>query len=359
LKILDWYIIRKFIGTFFFAIIILAVIACVIDYSEKLNDFQKNNAPFWEIANYFKNFVPHISALLYPLFIFIATIFFTSKLAYKSEITAMLATGMPFNRFLRPYAIGAAFLGGLSLLANHWLVPIADKGRLVFEKKYVFQKVTNSDRNVHLQLAPNLLVYVENYDYSANVGYHFTAEKIEGIKLKEKTFADRITYDYDKKEWTLSQVTIRRNDSLKESLEIIPELVLKLPFTPRDLREDEDLKETLTTPELTAFIAKQRMHGNDNLNYYYVEKYRRTAQPFAGFILTIIGVCIASRKVRGGSGIHLALGIAICAVYMLFLQFSTTFSTKAGLNPLLAVWIPNFIAGIAAYFIYRRQTRGR
>lgn len=359
MKILDWYIIRKFIGTFFFAIIILAVIACVIDYSEKLNDFQKNQAPFWAIVNYFKNFVPHISALLYPLFIFIATIFFTSKLAYKSEITAMLATGMSFNRFLRPYAIGAAFLGGISLLANHWIVPNADKDRLEFEKKYVFQKVTSSDKNVHLQLAPNLLIYVENYDYSSNTGYHFTAEKIDGIKLREKTFADRISYDYEKNEWILSQVTIRRNDSLKETLETIPELTRKFPFTPKDLREDEDLKETLTTPELNAFIAKQKLHGNENLNYYYVEKYRRTAQPFAGFILSIIGVCIASRKVRGGSGIHLALGIAICAVYMLFLQFSTTFSTKAGLNPLLAVWIPNFIAAIAAFFIYRRQTAGR
>lgn len=359
MKILDWYIIRKFVGTFFFAIIILAVIACVIDYSEKLNDFQKNHAPFWAIVNYFKNFVPHISALLYPLFIFIATIFFTSKLAYKSEITAMLATGMSFNRFLRPYAIGAAFLGCISLLANHWIVPNADKDRLEFEKKYVFQKVTSSDKNVHLQLAPNLLIYVENYDYSSNTGYHFTAEKTDGIKLREKTFADRISYDYEKKDWLLSGVTIRRNDSLKETLETLPELTLKIPFTPKDLREDEDLKETLTTPELNAFIAKQKLHGNENLNYYYVEKYRRTAQPFAGFLLTLIGVCIASRRVRGGSGIHLALGIAICAVYMLFLQFSTTFSTKAGLNPLLAVWIPNFIAAIAAFFIYRRQTRGR
>jgi len=359
LKILDWYIIRKFIGTFFFSIIILAVIACVIDYSEKLNDFEKNHAPFWAILNYFKDFVPHISALLYPLFIFIATIFFTSKLAYKSEIIAMLATGMSFNRFLRPYVIGASFLGILALFANHWIVPIANKERLAFEDKYVHEKVTHSDRNVHLQLSPDLLIYMENYDYSSNTGYHFTAEKINGTLLLEKTMSDHVSYDYAKKIWVMSGVVIRTNDSLGERLQSFPVLSRSYPFTPIDLKEDEDVKEALTTSQLDAFIEKQKLHGNENLNYYYVEKYRRTAQPFAGFILSIIGVCIASRKIRGGSGLHLALGIAICAIYMLCLQFSTTFSTKAGLNPMIAVWIPNVIAMIAGIFIYKRQTKGR
>ncbi|MBS1616396.1 MAG: LptF/LptG family permease [Bacteroidetes bacterium] len=359
MKILDWYIVRKFLGTFFFAILILAVIACVIDLSEKLNDFSSNHAPLLAILNYYKNFVPHISALLYPLFIFIATIFFTSKLAYKSEIVAMLATGMPFNRFLRPYVIGAAFLGSLALLVNHWVVPMANKSRLAFEDKYVHEKVTNSDRNVHMQIAPGLLVYVENYDYANNMGYHFTAEKVEGNRLREKLMADHVSYDSTTKMWHLYQVVIRKNDSLKESLENAGDMLANYPFTPKDLRENSDVKEALTTPQLNHYIAVQRMHGNDNLNIYYVEKYRRTAQPFAGFLLSLIGACIASRRIRGGSGFHLALGIAISAVYMLILQFSTTFSTKAGLNPFIAVWIPNLAAGIVAYFVYRRQASGR
>ena len=359
MKKLDWYIIIKFIGTFFFAIIILAVIACVIDMSEKFNLFVKNRVPALLILNYFKNFVPHISALLYPLFIFIATIFFTSKLSYKSEITAMLATGMSFNRFLRPYIIGAAFLGCLALLANHWVVPIANKDRLSFENKYVHEKITSSDKNVHLQLTPELLVYMQEYNYSSNEGYRFTAERIKGTLLLEKTMADRVSYDSAKRIWTLYGVTVRKNDSVGESLKTMPELSQQYPFTPRDLKEDQEVKETLTTPELNRFIARQQLHGNENLNFYFVEKYRRTAQPFAGFILSMIGVCIASRRIRGGSGFHLAVGIAISAVYMLCLQFSTTFSTKSGLNPMIAVWIPNMIFGIAAIFIYRRQVSGR
>jgi lipopolysaccharide export system permease protein len=359
LKILDWYIVRKFVGTFFFAILILAIIACVIDVSEKLNDFSKNHAPLGAILNYYKNFVPHISALLYPLFIFIATIFFTSKLAYKSEIVAMLATGMPFNRFLRPYVIGAAFLGGLALLVNHWVVPMANKSRLAFEDKYVHEKITSSDRNVHMQLSPGLLIYMESYDYASNTGYHFTAEKIDGTRLLEKLMADHVSYDSTQKMWHLYQVTVRKNDSLKEQLESYGELMATYPFTPKDLKENSDVKEALTTPQLNHYIDVQRLHGNDTLNIYYVEKYRRTAQPFAGFILSIIGACIASRKIRGGSGFHLAVGIAISAIYMLILQFSTTFSTKAGLNPLIAVWIPNFAAGIVAFFVYRRQAAGR
>ncbi len=359
MKKLDWYIIRKFLGTFFFAIIILAVIACVIDFSEKFSIFVKNEVPIVLIANYYKNFVPHISALLYPLFIFIATIFFTSKLAYKSEITAMLATGMSFNRFLRPYIIGAAFLGIVALLANHWIVPIANKDRLGFENRHVHEKVTTSDKNVHLQLTPELLVYIQEYNYTSNEGYHFTAERIKGTQLLQKTKADRISYDPEKKQWHMFGVTVRTNDSIRETLEYLPELVQVYPFTPKDLKEDQEVKETLTTPELDGFIARQQLHGNENLNFYFVEKHRRTAQPFAGFILSMIGVCLASRRIRGGSGFHLAVGIAISAVYMLCLQFSTTFSTKSGLNPFIAVWIPNLLFGIAAVIIYQRQVRGR
>lgn len=359
MKKLDWYIIRKFIGTFFFAILILAIIACVIDFSEKASVFVKNKAPLILILNYFKDFIPHISALLYPLFIFIATIFFTSKLAYKSEITAMLATGMSFNRFLRPYIIGATFLGGLALLANHWIVPMANKERLEFEDRYVHEKITSSDKNVHLQLTPELLVYIESYDYSSNNGYRFTAERIRGTRLLQKTMADRISYDSSKRLWNLYGVTVRTNDTVNETLQTMPELVQQYPFTPLDLKENEDVKEALTTLQLQRYIERQQLHGNENLNFYFVEKHRRTAQPFAGFILSIIGVCISSRRIRGGSGLHLAVGIAISAIYMLCLQFSTTFSTKSGLNPFIAVWIPNMLFGIAAVIIYRNQVRGR
>ncbi len=358
MKKLDWYIVKKFLGTFFYAIIILAVIACVIDLSEKMDDFVTRHAPVMAVLNYFKNFVPHITALLFPLFIFIATIFFTSKLAYKSEIIAILASGVSYQRFLRPYVIGAAFLCTLSLLANHWVVPRANKQRLAFEDTYIHSAALTSDRNVHLRLSPHLYVYVQSYDYSNNIGYRFTAETIDGTLLKEKIMAERASYDSIKGVWKLYTVTTRTNDGVKESLTYTPEMVKQYPsFTPHDLEEDDAIKEALTTPELNRVIAREKLRGRENLNFFYVEKHRRTAQPFAGFILTIIGVCLASRKIRGGSGLHLALGIVISAMYIMAMQMSTTFSTKAGLNPLIAVWIPNFIFGALALYLYRRQVK--
>jgi len=357
IKTIDRYILRQFIGTFFYAIAIMAVIAGVIDYSEKVNAFVSKNVPASEIFIYFRSFIPHIIALLFSLFIFIATIFFTSRLAYKSEIIVILATGASFDRFLRPYIIGSVFLASVFLVLNHWLVPIANKQRLEFEDKYIHSTVTVSDRNVHLRLSPELFISVQSYDYITHTGYNFTAEKIDSTALRERIAADRITYDSVGKTWHLYDIVIRRNDGIREQLERVPDMILPYPFTPADLRNDEDIKEALTTPQLNRFIAREKLRGRESLNFYYVEKYRRTAQPVAGIILTIIGVCIASRKIRGGSGLHLALGILISAVYMLFLQFSTTFSTKAGLNPFIAVWIPNLIFSIVAFILYRRQSR--
>ncbi len=358
LKKLDMFIIRKFLSTFFFAIMVLAVISCVIDYSEKVDSIVQQKAPMLAVANYYKNFVPHITALLFPLFIFIATIFFTSKIAYKSEIIAILASGVSFQRFLRPYIIGAGFLCLVSLVANHWIIPVANKQRIAFEDKYINEgNFKYAADNMHLGISKNTFVYLQNYSYASNTGNHFTEEKIEGILLKEKLMADYVVYDTVKKIWHLHNIVIRKNDSDKESVQRIPQMDKKYPFTPSDLNRTDAIKEALTTSELDAYIAREKMHGRENLNFYYVEKHRRTAQPFAGFILTIIGACIASRKIRGGSGLHLALGIVISAIYIMFLQTSTTFSTKANLSPFLAVWIPNFIFAVVAYILYRRQVK--
>ncbi|RYD58959.1 MAG: YjgP/YjgQ family permease [Sphingobacteriales bacterium] len=357
MKKLDWYIIKKFIGTFIFAILIMAVISCVIDYNEKQEDFTIKNIPWGERLEYFKNFIPHIVALLFPLFIFIATIFFTSKIAYKSEIIAILAGGVSYQRFLRPYIIGAVFLCGISFLANHYVVPAANKDRIAFENKYLHYTASQSDRNIHLRLSKDLYVYMQSYDYVANMGYRFTAETISGTSLKEKLMADRASYDTLKQEWTLYNVAVRTNNGISEKLENHTELKKKYPFTPFDLEEDETIKEALTTPELEKYIAREKLRGRETLNFFYVEKYRRTSQPVAGIILTIIGACIASRKIRGGSGLHLALGIVISALYIMALQLTNTFSTKAGLEPIIAVWIPNMVFGVLALYLFIRQVR--
>lgn len=355
MKKLDWYILKKFVGTFLFAIMIMAVISCVIDLSEKMNDFVERKAPIMAVLNYFKNFIPHIVALLFPLFIFIATIFFTSKIAYKSEIIAILASGVSFTRFLRPYVIGGILLCGGSLLANHYIVPSANKQRLAFEDKYIHYTPENADQNVHLRLTKTLYIFMQSYNFKTNSGNRFTAETIDGTLLKEKVMADRISYDSLKKEWTMYNVSIRRNDGLNEKLEWKNEFKQKYPFTPADLDEDEYVKEELTTPQLTKYIAREKLRGRETLNLYYIEQHRRTAQPFAGMILVIMGACIASRKIRGGSGLHLALGIVLSAAYIMVMQFSTTFSSKGGMDPLLAVWIPNIVFGIIALILYRRQ----
>jgi lipopolysaccharide export system permease protein len=358
MKKLDWYIVRKFYSTFFFAIMVLAVISCVIDYSEKVDNIVSKKAPLLTVMNYYKNFVPHITALLFPLFLFIATIFFTSKIAYKSEIIAILSSGVSFRRFLRPYAIGGGFLCLVSLAANHWVIPVANEQRINFENTYIndanFKYVSD---NLHLGISKDTYVYLQNYNFNNNTGNRFCEEKISNDQLKQKLMADYATYDTVKKIWHLHNVVIRTNDTLTERIKKVPEMEVKYPFAPEDLNKSDAIKEALTTPQLNKYIDQEKLRGRENLNLYYIEKYRRTAQPFAAFILTIIGACIASRKIRGGSGFHLALGIAISATYIMFLQTSTTFATKASLDPLIAVWIPNFIFGGLAYYLYRRQLR--
>ena len=302
--------------------------------------------------------MPHITALLFPLFIFIATIFFTSKIAYKSEIIAILAAGISFQRFLRPYIIGSTFLCIVSLIANHWIIPIANKERIAFEDKYInddnFKYVND---NLHMGISKNTYIYLQNYSFSNSTGNHFTEETINGTLLKEKIMADYVTYDSVKKIWHLHNVVIRTNDSNKESIRNLPELDKKYPVTPGDLNRTDAIKEALTTQELNQYIATEQMHGRENLNSYFIEKHRRSAQPFAAFVLTIIGACIASRKIRGGSGLHLALGIVISAIYIMFMQISTTFATKSSLDPLIAVWIPNVVFAIFAYLLYLRQVK--
>lgn len=358
IKKLDWYIIGKFLSTFFFAIMVLAVISCVIDYSEKVDNLVSKKAPLSAILTYYKDFVPHITALLFPLFIFIATIFFTSKLAYKSEIIAILSAGVSFQRFLRPYLIGGGFLCLVSLVANHWIIPNANKERIAFEDKYInddnFRFVSD---NLHMGISKDTYLYLQGYNFSNSTGTRFTEEKISGTLLKEKIMAEYVIYDSLKKIWHLHNVVIRTNDSDRETLKNLPELERKYPITPSDLNRTDAIKEALTTPELEHYIATEQLHGRENLNSYYIEKHRRSAQPYAGFILTIIGACLASRKVRGGSGLHLALGIMISAIYIMFLQLSTTFATKSSLDPQIAVWIPNFIFTVFAYILYRRQVR--
>jgi lipopolysaccharide export system permease protein len=361
MKKLDWYILKKFLGTFFYAIGILIVISIVIDIGEKIDDFVKYDLTFHQIVfNYYIGFVPHIAALLFPLFVFIAVIFFTSRLAYRSEIVAILSSGISFNRFFRSYWIGAIFLAILLALGNRYVVPHADKIRDAFEDKYVNdidQNESSNITNIHLRIDSFTYISMFLYDPIYKYASGFKLEKIRGQDLYYKLEAQDVRWDSVKKAWNTDICYIRTFDGLHETARKIVDTSLHIPLSPDDLLKRTNLVETLTTPELDKYIAKEKLRGNEGINALYVEKYRRDAAAAAVIILTVIGAAIASRKVRGGSGLHLAIGIVIGAFYILVLQFSYTFSVKGNLNPFLAVWIPNIIFGGVAYLLYRRAPK--
>ena len=357
LKKIDKYILRNFLLTFVFLMLAFSAIAIVIDYTEKVEDFVNKKVPASQILIYFRNFIPYILALLFPIFIFVAVIFFTSRLANRSEIIAMLSSGMSFRRFLRPYVIGSVIISIALLLANHYIIPRANKSRLQFEEKYLWEHAYSKDDNFHMRINPTEYIYMQSYNHESRTGYRFSYEKVEGTFITKKISADRCTYDSVKKQWKLFDAIIRNNQGAKESMVRKPSVFEKFNFDPSDLIERREQKQLMTSPQLNAFIKKEEEKGSEALTEFYIEKYRRTASPFSAFVLSIIGACIASRKVRGGSGIHLAVGLLISAIYILMMQFSTTFAIKGDLHPFIAVWIPNIVFSFVAIYFYKRYSR--
>ncbi len=351
---LDKYLLYKFLATFLFFVLMMGVIICVIDYTQKIDDFVKNKAPTGELFIYFLVTAPSFIVLLFPLFVFLATIYYTSRLAYRTEIIAILASGISYARFLRPFIIGGAILCASNLITNHYLIPKANIVMNDFLRKYFYDKKIATD-GVHLKISENTFIYVGSFSFTSNTGDNFTIEKIEGVLLKEKLMAERIQYDEAEKKWKLTNVVRITNDGIKEELATMPSIEMPYNFTPADLNIDRHIKQELVTPELQAFIEREQQRGAASTAEFEIELHKRTAQPFAAFILVIMGVCIASKKVRGGSGLHLAIGIAISALYVLSMQLTTTFTTNAGLHPIVAVWIPNIVFAVISIYLYRKQ----
>ncbi|CAL1516637.1 LptF/LptG family permease [Chitinophaga sp. MM2321] len=356
---IDWYILRKLIGTFIYSLMILLVISVVIDITEKIDDFLKYHISLHDvIVDYYFGFIPHIAALLFPLFIFISVIFFTSKMAYRSEIIAILSAGVSFRRFLRPYWIGAFLFGGLLWLANFWVVPNANRIRTTFENTRIR---TPDDQKSQYDRTSRIdsFTYVTfgTYDPNYRSGSNFTLEKVDAQNMTLKIRADRVTWDSVAKSWRLDYVSVRTMNGLKETWVSRQDTLLKMALSPKDLVDVKNLQEAMTTPDLRRYIKRESIRGSEGLNTYWVEYYRRTAAAAAVVILTLIGGIIAAKKVRGGSGLHLAVGIVISASYIILMQFTTVFSVKADLNPLLAVWIPNFLFGGLALYLYRRAPK--
>ncbi|MBC7587971.1 MAG: LptF/LptG family permease [Chitinophagaceae bacterium] len=365
MKKIDWYILKKFLSTFFFAITLLTIIAVVIDISEKTDDFVKSKLGFQGVVTqYYFGFVPHIIALLFPLFIFIAVIFFTSKMAGRSEIIAILASGTTYNRWLRPYFIGGVLLGGLLWFANQYIIPRANEIRTGFEAKYIdanssYEAITGGRKGKDLYFKIDSFTYagINNYDTATKTGGPFFMNKLNGTHVTENIRAETLRWDTAKKSWILQNLVQRKIDSLKEKVVMETERQMNFSFRPFDLKRDDYAKNKLTSPELKRYIQLEEQRGSEGLNELKVERYKRDATPFAVLLLTLIGALVAGRKVRGGSGAHLALGVAAAVTFVITDRFSTIFSTKGGLDPLLAAWIPNMVFCLVALYIYKKAPK--
>ncbi len=355
MKKLDLYIMRKFLGTFFFSLVLILCIVVIFDLSEKLEKFLEREAPVSAIVfDYYKNFIPYFANLFSSLFTFISVIFFTSKMAYDSEIIAILSTGISFRRLLVPYLISAAIIAGLSFLLSAFIIPNANEERIEFEKRYVSRKYANTEQNIHRQIAPGTYIYMSSYSVASNVGYDFSIENFKGDTLIDKLTSSRIAWDKDSSRWVIHNWKLREIDGDSEKYTTGSWIDTLLPFAPSEFSENpKKIREQLTYPELGEYIARMRLRGSSNIVEFQIEKYKMLSNAFATFILTLIGVSISSRKIRGGMGLHLGLGIGLSFSYILFMQFSTVFATNGNMNPLLAVWLPNILFAVVGVFVYR------
>ena len=358
LKKLDRYIISKFIGTFFFSILLIISIAVIFDITERMDDFIEKDAPISEIIfDYYLNFIPYFANLFSSLFTFIAVIFFTSKMASNTEIIAIFSSGVSFNRFLLPYYYSAMIIAIFSFALNSYVIPSSNKVRFDFTEKYIKNPYRNYDRNIHLQVSPNVFVYMQSYNVSNQVGYKFTIEEFKGGEVKSKLTGDYIKWNEDTKRWKIQNYYIRNVDGMDEEIIRGKQIDTLLAIKPADFSTRNTIVETMTRPQLLSFIEDKQNRGVENIEEYLIEKYRRIAFPFSTFILTLIGVSLSSRKVKGGIGLHIGLGLLLSFGYILFMQISAQFAIKGSLDPLIAVWLPNIIFSIIAGGLYLRAKR--
>jgi lipopolysaccharide export system permease protein len=354
LKIIDVYIIKKFLGTFFYAISLLAIIIIIFDISEKIDDFLEREAPLRAIIfDYYLNFLPYFINLFSALFTFIAVIFFTSRMAANTEIIAILNSGISFWRLLRPYLISALLLAFLSFYLANFLIPVTNRKMVDFETKYIKSQYRASEMNIHMQISPGTFVYVESFNKTARVGYRFSLEKMDEKGLSYKLTADYVTWDSIKHMWNADMYVERTIKGMHETLTHGKSKLISIPLDPKDFSINVDDTKVMNYWELRRFIAREKMRGSSTVSKFEVEKYKRIAWPFATIVLTIIGVALSSRKVRGGTGLNLGLGLSISFTFILFMQFFTVFATFGNLPPIIAVWIPNVLFGLLGLYLLR------
>jgi lipopolysaccharide export system permease protein len=357
-KRMDWYIINKFIGTYVYSIILIISVSIVFDVNENLAKFATNNAPLRAIVfDYYANFVPYFANLFSPLFVFIAVIFFTSKLAGNSEVIAMLASGMSFKRLMRPYLISAALIAVLNFYLGSYVIPKGTVVRHDFESLYKNNKKNTSASNIQLMVDKGVVAYMSQYDDTRKTGYGFALYKFENKKMVSQLNANIIQYDTisdSRYHWKAINWKIRTLTGMREQITSGYELDTLIQMEPTDLIFSRGQQETFTSPELKRYISKQQQRGSSNVVQYEVEYHKRIASSFASFILTIIGVSLSSRKRKGGMGLYLGIGLALSFTYILLQTVSSTFAINADTPPILAAWIPNILYAFIAYYCYKQ-----
>lgn len=356
LKRLDLYIIKKFLGTYIFAIILILAITIMFDINEKLDAFLK--APLQAtIFDYFVNFLPYFANQFSPLFTFIAVIFFTSKLADNSEIIAMLSSGVSFRRLMRPYMISAAVIALATYLLSAFIIPPANVERIEYTNTYVKNKRVDYGSNIQLQVAPGEIAYMSRYDNTTKTGYKFSFEKFVDKKLVSRLTAQSIKWD-TLYQWQVRNYVIRDFKDNREEISRGQRLDTIIPFEPHDFLISKNDHETMTSPELREYIARQKARGVANIKAFEIESERRYAMCAAAFILTVIGMSLSSRKVKGGMGVNIGIGLVLSFSYILFMTVTSTFAVSGLTSPVVAMWIPNFIYTIIAIILYRRASVG-
>lgn len=378
MKLIDKYILKRFLSTFFFVVLILLAIICVIDLTEKMDKYTKNALSGGQILDYYLDFLPWVGGLVTPITVFIATVYVCARMAGHTEVIAILSSGVSFRRFLLPYFMGAAFIAGLSFWFNGWLIPNSNKDRLAFELQYLKNKFYFDKRNIHIQVAPDVYLYMNTYNNSTNTGYNFTLEKFENLRLIEKLTANRIEWDSTKQKWTMHDWQIRKVDgifeptSIADSTGYVPVGQLSgvsnvtqkgvtadttLVITPKEFESDYRKFDGMTINELDEYIDTLRARGSTGVEMYEVELHTRYSSPFTIFILTFMGVIVSARKSRGGTGVQIALGFALSFLFILFFILFRTFAENGSTPPQISVWIPNIIFGIISGIMYKYVPR--
>lgn len=358
---LDRYIIAKFLGHYFFSIALIISIAVVFDYNEHIDKFVSNNAPWRAIIfDYYLNFIPYFSNLFSPLFVFIAVIFFTSKLAENSEIIAMFSTGTSLHRLMRPYMFSALLIAILTYGLGAYIIPKGNITRIEFENTYKKKKKVESARNIQMEVEPNVIAYIERFESSNNTAYRFSLDSFDGNSMKSHFTARTLVYIGDAENPHRWKAKNWQHRILTDTLEHITDglqLDTIIQVEPYDLLITKNQQETLTSPELKQYIDKQRRRGIANIKEFEIEYHKRIATSFAAFILTLIGVALSAKKVKGGMGLNLGIGIALSFGYIVFQTISSTFAVNGNMSPMVAVWIPNITFLIIGIYLYHKAPK--